>query len=101
MRFLSIAIAFFLVIPLNAAPRNVLFVVVDDLNTDLGCYGAKRVISPHIDRLAASGVRFDRAHAQYPLCNPSRVSFLTGRRPEVTGGFTSSTPRRSRRFPMP
>lgn len=91
MRFLSIAIALLLALSLRAAPRNVLFVVVDDLNTDLGCYGAGQVLTPHIDRLAARGVRFDRAHAQYPLCNPSRVSFLTGRRPEATGVYVLNT----------
>ncbi len=74
---------------------NVLFLVVDDLNNHLGCYGNRTVQSPHIDRIAARGVRFERAHAQYPLCNPSRVSFLSGRRPETTGVYILGTPLRT------
>ena len=70
-------------------PPNILLITADDLNNDLGTYGHGLVQSPHIDRLAEQGVRFDRAYCQYPVCSPSRSSFLTGLYPEQTGVLTN------------
>ena len=62
-------------------PKNVLFVMVDDLRPELSLYGQNQIISPNIDALGASGVTFDRAYCNVPVCGASRASLLTGIRP--------------------
>jgi iduronate 2-sulfatase len=73
-----------------AAPPNVLFIMADDLRPELAGYGSP-AITPNLDRLAARGVRFERAYCQQAVCNPSRSSLLTGRRPDTLGIWSNET----------
>ncbi len=74
-----------------AADRpNVLMIAVDDLRPELGCYDVRHIISPNIDRLAASGLVFRRAYVQQAVCGPSRISLLSGLRPDSTGIYNNS-----------
>ena len=67
---------------------NVLMIMVDDLNDWVGCLqGHAQAQTPNIDALAASGLLFTNAHCQAPICNPSRVSLMTGRLPSTTGVY--------------
>jgi arylsulfatase A-like enzyme len=66
------------------ARHNVLLIMLDDLNADITAYGGPAK-TPNIDRLAASGIRFDEGYSVVPACNPSRVALLTGQRPETNG----------------
>jgi len=69
---------------------NVLFIISDDLRPELGAYGVSQIKTPNIDKIAARGTRFDNAYAQYPVCNPSRTSFLTGLYPTQTGVWNNN-----------
>ena len=65
-----------------------MFIAVDDLRPELGCYGVEAIKSPNIDRLAESGMVFERAYCQVAVCNPSRVSVMTGLRPDTSKVWT-------------
>ncbi len=80
----------------QAKPRNVLFIVSDDLASGaLPCYGHRIVQTPNLDRLARESLRLDRAYCQHPLCAPSRASFLTGLLPDKTRVLTNGPDFRS------
>jgi arylsulfatase A-like enzyme len=68
-----------------AKKPNVLFFMSDDMRVEIGCYNSMfHAQTPHLDALAKSGVRFDRNYCQFPICNPSRASLFTGKRPTIT-----------------
>ena len=69
-------------------PKNILFIMVDDLRPELSLYGQNRIISPNIDALGASGVTFNRAYCNVPVCGASRASLLTGVRPTANRFLT-------------
>lgn len=74
--------------PGASEPPNILMIAIDDQNDWIGCLGGHpQAATPHIDRLAGKGTVFLNAHCQSPLCNPSRTSLLTGRRPSTTGVY--------------
>ncbi|WP_044303617.1 sulfatase-like hydrolase/transferase, partial [Rhodopirellula sallentina] len=64
---------------------NVLFLAIDDLRPELGCYGSEIAITPNLDKLAADGLLFNRAYCQQAICSPSRASLMTGARPDTIG----------------
>ena len=70
--------------PTPIGAKNVLFIAVDDMRTNIGAYNYSLAHTPNMDALAASGLVFDRAYVQYAYCSPSRNSFMTGRRPDTT-----------------
>jgi len=78
-------------------PRpNVIFILTDDLGfSDVGCYGATKVKTPHIDRLAAEGLRFTDFHTAASICSPSRAAFLTGAYPQRCGLYMGINPKRT------
>lgn len=78
-----------------AKKPNVLFIAVDDMRCELGCYGSTTIQSPNIDRLATEGVMFRRAYCQQAVCNPSRVSVMTGLRPDTTRVWDLTTEMRT------
>src|SRR5688572_5984755 len=85
LRLLAAAIVLALAPVTFAADRpNVLFIAVDDLRPQLACYGQSQMKTPHMDALAARGLLFNRAYCQQAVCSPSRISLLTGRRPDTT-----------------
>jgi iduronate 2-sulfatase len=87
--FFLIALSAVSTLSANAKP-NILFVIIDDLRPLLKCYGDPTAVTPNIDKLASDGIVFERAYVQYPICGPSRASFMSGMRPDTTGFMTNS-----------
>ncbi len=80
----------------GAEKPNVILMLTDDLGySDVGCYGAEKVKTPNIDRLAATGVRFTDFHTAASICSPSRAAFLTGAYPQRAGLYMGINPKRT------
>ncbi|MDB4615489.1 sulfatase-like hydrolase/transferase, partial [Akkermansiaceae bacterium] len=96
---LSTILGFLLISNLGFAAEgrpNVIFILTDDLGySDISCYGAKKVKTPHIDQLAAEGIRFTDFHTGASICSPSRAAFLTGAYPQRAGLYMGINPNRT------
>lgn len=79
---LSLCLAFGTILNAQDNRPNVLFISIDDLRPELGCYESRHIQSPNIDTFAKQGIVFGRAYCQVPVCGPSRASLLTGIRPD-------------------
>jgi len=90
LKFLALICLFTLTSLVKAQQPNILLIVSDDLNTRIGPYMELDKHTPNLDRLAAEGVRFNRTYCQYPLCGPSRASFMSGLHPETNGIVNNS-----------
>jgi len=85
-----------------ARKPNVVFLLADDLGYgDLSCYGHKDIRTPHLDGLAATGVKLTQLYVTSPVCSPTRTSFLTGRHPQRLGVQYADIPNFSRRYGLP
>ncbi len=85
--FASLVLLAFACATQAADKPNILFIAVDDLRPELGCYDSPIAVSPNLDALAKDGLLFNRAYCQQAICRPSRASLMTGARPETTGLF--------------
>ena len=78
----------------NVKP-NVIFILMDDMGySDVSCYGATKVETPNIDRMAAEGMKFTDFHTAASICSPSRAAFLTGAYPQRNGLYMGINPKR-------
>lgn len=75
----------------GAKKPNILFIAIDDLRPELGCYDSPIAITPNIDKLAKQGLLFNRAYCQQAICSPSRASLMTGTRPDTNGVIENYT----------
>ena len=81
--FLFVGLSLFMQAAEETKRPNVLFIAIDDLRPELGCYGSSVAKSPVMDALAADGLLFNRAYCQQAICSPSRASLMTGARPDT------------------
>ena len=88
-----ILLLIFLTLPVFALNRpNILFISIDDLRPELGCYKKNYMHTPYIDTLAINGILFENAYCQQAVCAPSRISLMTGLRPDTTKIYTLNEP---------
>ena len=96
MKNICLVFLFFFISITSHSKKNILFIAVDDLKPSLGVYGDSFAKTPNIDELASLGTTFTNAHVQQAICAPSRVSLLTGLRPDLTEVWDLETQMRDR-----